>query len=131
MPACRTLDCITVLASTAQDAAAVDAIVAAFDAADPSSRRAPAEARRATAAERIAVVAVRMGGMGEGWGGARRRGDGDCWLLNARAYDQQCTLCTYAQGRTFAGQWLICGGGIVCEPSIGSEHALPLFYLIV
>ena len=66
-----------------------------------------------------------------GGGGARRRGDGDCWLLNARAYDQQCTLCTYAQGRTFAGQWLICGGGIVCEPSIGSEHALPLFYLIV
>ena len=48
VPACRTLDCITVLASTAQDAAAVDAIVAAFDAADPYSRRAPAEAEAIT-----------------------------------------------------------------------------------
>ena len=41
VPACRTLDCITVLTSTALDAAAVDAVVAAFDGADPYSRRAP------------------------------------------------------------------------------------------
>ena len=38
VPACRTLDCITVFASTAGDAALVDAIVAGFDADDPLSR---------------------------------------------------------------------------------------------
>jgi allophanate hydrolase len=39
VPACRTLDCVTVLASTAADAALIDEIVAGFDAADPYSRR--------------------------------------------------------------------------------------------
>jgi allophanate hydrolase len=42
VPACRSLDCISVFASDAQDAAQVDAVVAAFDARDPYSRRAPA-----------------------------------------------------------------------------------------
>ncbi len=41
VPACRTLDCITVLASTAEDAAAVDTVVAGFDAKDLYSRHAP------------------------------------------------------------------------------------------
>ncbi|MGA0601493.1 allophanate hydrolase [Caulobacter sp. KR2-114] len=43
VPACRTLDCITVFAGTADEALAVDRAVAGFDAADPYSRRAPAE----------------------------------------------------------------------------------------
>jgi allophanate hydrolase len=42
VPACRTLDCVTVLASTAADAAAVDAVAAGFDPDDPYSRSAPA-----------------------------------------------------------------------------------------
>ena len=41
VPACRTLDCITVLASTAADAALVDDVVAGFDSADPFSLAVP------------------------------------------------------------------------------------------
>jgi allophanate hydrolase len=41
-PACRTLDCVTVLASSVADAAAVDAIAAGFDADDPYARAASA-----------------------------------------------------------------------------------------
>ena len=44
VPACRTLDCVSVLTSTADDAARVDAVLAGFDPADPYSRRAPAAA---------------------------------------------------------------------------------------
>jgi allophanate hydrolase len=42
VPACRTLDCVTVLTGSAADAALVDDIAAGFDAADPFCRRAPA-----------------------------------------------------------------------------------------
>ena len=38
VPACRSLDCITVFAKTAADAAAVDALAAGFDQGDPYSR---------------------------------------------------------------------------------------------
>jgi allophanate hydrolase len=41
VPACRSLDCVSVLASTAAQAARVDDVLAAFDAEDPYSRRAP------------------------------------------------------------------------------------------
>jgi allophanate hydrolase len=41
VPACRSLDCISVFTSDAEDAARVDAVVAGFDALDPYSRRAP------------------------------------------------------------------------------------------
>jgi allophanate hydrolase len=41
VPACKTLDCVTVLASTIADAALVDGIVAGFDPADPYSRPLP------------------------------------------------------------------------------------------
>lgn len=39
IPACRSLDCVTVLAMDAEDAALVDGVVAGFDDADPYSRR--------------------------------------------------------------------------------------------
>ncbi|MEG3165286.1 allophanate hydrolase [Sphingomonas sp. PB2P19] len=39
VPACRTIDCITVLTHSIADARAVDAVVAGFDAADAYSRR--------------------------------------------------------------------------------------------
>jgi allophanate hydrolase len=42
VPACRTLDCITVLAHDVGDAALVDDCLAGFDAADPYSRKTPA-----------------------------------------------------------------------------------------
>jgi allophanate hydrolase len=42
VPACRSLDCITVFARDVADAALVDAVVAGFDPADVYSRRAPA-----------------------------------------------------------------------------------------
>ena len=42
VPACRTLDCVTVFATCAADAALVDTVLAAFDEEDPYSRRMPA-----------------------------------------------------------------------------------------
>lgn len=39
LPACRSLDCITVFTRDTQDAALVDSVVAGFDAADPYARR--------------------------------------------------------------------------------------------
>jgi allophanate hydrolase len=41
VPACRSLDCITVLAGDVAGAALVDSVAAGFDPADPYSRRAP------------------------------------------------------------------------------------------
>ncbi len=41
VPACRSLDCVTVFALTAEDAALVASVAAAFDAEDPFARRAP------------------------------------------------------------------------------------------
>jgi allophanate hydrolase len=43
VPACRSLDCVTVFTTTVSDARLVDEIVAGFDADDPFSRPAPAE----------------------------------------------------------------------------------------
>ncbi len=40
-PACRSLDCVSVFANTVADAGAVDAVLTAFDPADPFSRTAP------------------------------------------------------------------------------------------
>jgi allophanate hydrolase len=42
VPACRTLDCVTVLANDVTDAALIDAAAAGFDVQDPWSRRSPA-----------------------------------------------------------------------------------------
>ena len=52
VPACRTLDCITVLASTIADTRLVDTVVAGFDATDSFSVRVP---ERDRAARRIGV----------------------------------------------------------------------------
>jgi allophanate hydrolase len=41
VPACRSLDCVTVFAGAVADAALVDSVVATFDPRDPYSRRAP------------------------------------------------------------------------------------------
>jgi allophanate hydrolase len=43
VPACRSLDCITVFAADVAGAALVDSVAAGFDAADPFSRHAPRE----------------------------------------------------------------------------------------
>jgi allophanate hydrolase len=55
VPACRTLDCITVFAGTAAEASAVDQVAAGFDAADPYSRRPGAEPPPFGAAFRVGV----------------------------------------------------------------------------
>ncbi|GGA43020.1 allophanate hydrolase [Sphingomonas psychrolutea] len=47
VPACRTLDCVTVLASTIADARLVDAVAAGFDPADPFSVDVPERPRDA------------------------------------------------------------------------------------
>ena len=43
VPACRSLDCVTVFASTVADAARVDDVAAGFDPDDPFSRRSPSD----------------------------------------------------------------------------------------
>jgi allophanate hydrolase len=43
VPACRTLDCVTVMTHDVADAVLVDSVAAGFDAADAYSRKAPAE----------------------------------------------------------------------------------------
>ncbi len=48
VPACRTLDCITVFAGSPEDARLVDSAVAAFDVADPFSRMLPDVPRSTT-----------------------------------------------------------------------------------
>jgi allophanate hydrolase len=48
LPACRSLDCITVFANDVTDAALVDGVLAAFDADDPYSRSAPERASSET-----------------------------------------------------------------------------------
>lgn len=58
VPACRTLDAVSVFALTAADAALVASVAAAFDAADPYARRARLSPRRGwsqRAAPRVAV----------------------------------------------------------------------------
>lgn len=56
IPACRSLDCVTVMTNDVADAALVDQVAAGFDAADPYSRRAPAVAPQALGADfRFAV----------------------------------------------------------------------------
>jgi allophanate hydrolase len=50
VPACRSLDCVTVFAGDVEGAALVDQVVAGFDAADPFSRRPPTGARHAIGA---------------------------------------------------------------------------------
>lgn len=55
VPACRTLDCVTVFATSAEDAAIVDDVVAGFDEKDPYSRAPPAYMPRMREAVRIGV----------------------------------------------------------------------------
>ncbi|MCI3205562.1 MULTISPECIES: allophanate hydrolase [Pandoraea] len=60
VPACRTLDCVSVFATTAADAALVYDVAAAFDPLDGLSREAPAQATRwkVPAAPRFAIPAT-------------------------------------------------------------------------
>ncbi|HEY2592002.1 MAG TPA: allophanate hydrolase, partial [Steroidobacteraceae bacterium] len=55
VPACRTLDCVTTFTTSAEDAAIVDDVLAAFDEADPYSRRLPAAVRQIGEFVRIGV----------------------------------------------------------------------------
>ena len=55
VPACRSLDCISIFALTAADAAAVLAVAGGFDAADPFARDAPQRAGRPFAGLRLGV----------------------------------------------------------------------------
>ncbi|WP_181707204.1 allophanate hydrolase [Chthonobacter rhizosphaerae] len=55
VPACRTLDCVSVFAGTVPDAHAVFSVMAAFDAADPYSRPVPLGPMAASSSVRIGV----------------------------------------------------------------------------
>jgi allophanate hydrolase len=55
VPACRTLDCVSVFAMTADDAGAVFDVAGGFDAADPYSRSLPAGATPAFATPRLRI----------------------------------------------------------------------------
>lgn len=56
VPACRTLDCVSVFAQTTDDCWAVLAVIAGFDPEDPYSRRRPLQARAAPATPRVGVA---------------------------------------------------------------------------
>ena len=58
VPACRSLDCVSIFAQNVADAAAVLAIAAGPDAVDPYSRTAPANWRRMEAAPPVLRLAV-------------------------------------------------------------------------
>ncbi len=58
VPACRTLDCISALTASAEDAALVDAVLTRFDARDPYSRRPPAESPAVGLRVRFGVVSA-------------------------------------------------------------------------
>ena len=55
VPACRSLDCVTVFTGDAADAALIDGVITAFDASDIYSRHAPAKAARLPVAFRFGV----------------------------------------------------------------------------
>jgi allophanate hydrolase len=56
VPACRTLDCVSVFTGDAADAALVDGVLAALDGADPYSRASPGDAPPWPAALRVGVA---------------------------------------------------------------------------
>ena len=56
VPACRTLDCVSVFTGDAADAALVDDVLAAFDAGDPYSRPSPGDLPAWPAAVRVGVA---------------------------------------------------------------------------
>lgn len=56
VPACRTLDCVSVFTGDAADAALVDTVLAAFDAGDPYSRPSPGDAPAWPSALRVGVA---------------------------------------------------------------------------
>lgn len=60
VPACRTLDCVSILAHTVDDCAAALAVIAAFDARDPYSRRRPLPACPAPDTVRVGVPPPRQ-----------------------------------------------------------------------
>src|SRR5215831_4103812 len=55
VPACRTLDCVSIFAHTADDCSAVLAVIAGFDDDDPYARRRPLHSPGALPAVRVAV----------------------------------------------------------------------------
>jgi len=64
VPACRSLDCVSILARDCADAAAVLAVAAGYDPGDPYSRRAPGPPRRTPAASRALAPSDRAGVLG-------------------------------------------------------------------
>jgi allophanate hydrolase len=61
VPACRSLDCVSVFALTTDDAARVLAVTAAVDVADPFSRPPPAQARTSPSPYRFGVPRAAQG----------------------------------------------------------------------
>lgn len=60
VPACRTLDCVSVFAHTTDDCAAVLAVIAGFDADDPYARRRPLQTPGAPRTVRLGVPPPRQ-----------------------------------------------------------------------
>lgn len=60
VPACRSLDCVSIFAGSVDDAVAVLGVLAAFDAQDPFSRPAPVVATRGGGAVQLGVPAQKI-----------------------------------------------------------------------
>ena len=107
VPACRSVDCITIFAATVGDGVAVRRIAEGFDAADPFSRRAAA-ARLPTAGLRIGVL---EGAEREFFGNAEVEKLYDAAIDNARALGATIVPFDYAPFRQAAallydGPWV-------------------------
>jgi allophanate hydrolase len=72
VPACRSLDCVSIFALGAADAAAIDAVCAGYDAADPFARRAPAADAPLGARFRYAVPPPDADDESDAWTAVRR-----------------------------------------------------------
>ena len=75
VPACRSLDCVSVMANSVADAAIVAQVIAGFDDQDPWSRPLPVPSARVAS---VSLAGVRLGvpEVVAGWG---ERGEEDAW----------------------------------------------------
>ena len=119
MPACRTLDCISVFALTVADAQAVATIAGGFDAADPYSRENPNSARVGMPARpRLAVPTAP-----EFFGDAQNQAVFEQALGQLRELGAELVEIDFAPFRELAEQLYY--GSWVAERTVALEHVDP------
>ena len=119
LPACRTLDCISVFALTVADAQAVATIAGGFDAADPYSRKNPNSAKVGMPARpRLAVPAS-----AEFFGDVQNQAVFEQALGQLRELGAELVAIDFAPFRELAEQLYY--GSWVAERTVALEHVDP------